>query len=436
MAKLKKQNLYWLMLPSAGFYIYIAYFLDRSESIPLLTAYTLLFVFYSITLIGSKKKKIVTNLVIASVVFRLLLLFAFPNLSDDIYRFVWDGRLINAGLHPFAELPNFYLKKSIAGIDQELFSKLNSKQYFTIYPPIAQFIFWLSTAFTDSIFTSVIIIRLLIIAAEIGSIVVIIKLLDIYNLPKKKVLIYALNPLVILELTGNLHFEGFMIFFLLLFVYFLEKSKPIQSGIFFAFSVASKLIPLMMLPVLLKKLPAKKWFSIYIISGLAIALLFLPLFSIELVNGMMDSLSLYFQTFEFNASIYYLVRQIGLIVIGYNIIGIAGPYLAIAAFVIIMIISLRHKKESNIFPTMMWILLTYFLFATTVHPWYITTLVAISLFTEFRFALVWSFIIFFTYLGYSTYGFEENNWVIFFEYAVLFGFIRYEWKLVRQKNAW
>jgi alpha-1,6-mannosyltransferase len=221
MAKLKKQNLYWLMLPSAGFYIYIAYFLERSESLPLLAAYTLLFIFYSVSLIGSKKKKVVINLVIASVVFRILLLFAFPNLSDDIYRFVWDGRLINAGLHPFAQLPDYYLQKSLVGIDQELFSKLNSKQYFTIYPPFAQFIFWLSTAFTSNIIISVIIIRVLIIAAEIGSIIIILKLLDLYKIHRKKVLIYALNPLVILELTGNLHFEAFMIFFLMLFVYFL-----------------------------------------------------------------------------------------------------------------------------------------------------------------------------------------------------------------------
>ncbi|MEQ9229236.1 MAG: hypothetical protein RIF46_01035, partial [Cyclobacteriaceae bacterium] len=74
------------------------------------------------------------------------MLFATPSLSDDFYRFIWDGRLLAHGIHPFAELPGFYLDPSlnIPGIDQSLFDNLNSKEYFTIYPPFAQLIFLIS----------------------------------------------------------------------------------------------------------------------------------------------------------------------------------------------------------------------------------------------------------------------------------------------------
>jgi hypothetical protein len=87
--------------------------------------------------------------------------------------------------------------------------------YFTGYPPICQFIFGLATKlFGGNLVWSIAVIRLFIIASEIGTIYFLRKILSAFNLPLRNVLIYALNPLVIIELTGNLHMEGVMIFFL------------------------------------------------------------------------------------------------------------------------------------------------------------------------------------------------------------------------------
>jgi hypothetical protein len=100
-------------------------------------------------------------------------------------------------MHPFTKLPPEFLSMNLTGIDQSLFDKLNSKNYFTIYPPVAQGIFMLSAKFSNSIEGSVLAMRVLILLAEAGSIYLLLKIIAVYKLPKGNVLLYALNPLVI-----------------------------------------------------------------------------------------------------------------------------------------------------------------------------------------------------------------------------------------------
>ena len=62
---------------------------------------------------------------------RLMLLFSFPNLSDDIFRFIWDGRMCSLGINPYGYLPSEIVDNH-AALGAELYSELNSPNYFTI----------------------------------------------------------------------------------------------------------------------------------------------------------------------------------------------------------------------------------------------------------------------------------------------------------------
>jgi hypothetical protein len=86
------------------------------------------------------------------------------------------------------------------------------------------------------------------------------------------------------------------------------------SGIFFAFSIASKLIPLAFLPFLIRRLGWRKSLVFFLTIAATILLLFLPYVSRELFLQIAGSLDLYFQKFEFNASVFYLVRWVGFMV--------------------------------------------------------------------------------------------------------------------------
>ena len=198
----------------------LGYFVERSQFFLLISGIFIFFIIYLSTFQYFKKEQDIWFFIGLGVLLRLILLFSLPNLSDDIYRFIWDGRLLVNGINPFDQLPSFYMEQgiSIPGINQPLYQLLNSPNYFTIYPPVCQGIFafavWL---FPDSILGSSIVIKSIFLFFEIGTIALMIQLLKHFMLPLRNVLLYILNPLIILELIGNIHFEAAMLFFCLLY---------------------------------------------------------------------------------------------------------------------------------------------------------------------------------------------------------------------------
>ena len=425
--RLSRHQLLLLVLLTASSigYVCVGYVVTREQSEVISLVFTILFAAYG-WLVLTRERINIRQIVTWAVVFRILFLLSFPVLSDDIYRFIWDGYLLNAGINPFSHLPAFYLENEIQipGITTELYKLLNSPTYYTVYPPLAQFIFWIATWAGEAPHTGAIVIRVFIIAAEVASLQLMMYLLRVYRLPARNVLIYALNPLVIIELTGNLHFEAFMILFLLLAMFCLVSNRVVRAGMFMAASVASKLIPLMLLPLFIKRLKFKKLVYFYLSTGAFIILFFLPLLSNEFLTGMSDSIGLYFQKFEFNASIYYLLREVGFLITGYNTIAVIGKMLPIVVVAGIVLLTVFNRQST--WHAMLWSLTLYLLLSTTVHPWYIATLVGLSVFTSYRFPAMWSWLIMYTYLGYSADGFSENYWVITIEYFVVIAYLIYE----------
>lgn len=352
---------------------------------------------------------------------RLILFFSIPSLSDDIYRFIWDGTLLNNGLHPFAELPGYYLTKEVPGITPELYNQLNSPEYFTIYPPINQFVFASATWLSSDWLVTTNVIRALLSGADIGAFILLRKLLQHYQKPVHLAFWYFLNPLVLLEFTGNVHFEGLVIFFLLAGIYLFEIKKNFLSSIGLGLAIGSKLLPLIYLPYLLfQGFKSNRWW-VAILAGAYGALTLIPLVDESFINGLSTSLNLYFQTFEFNASLYFIARQIGFWVYGYNNIALIGPLLSVVSLLSILALSfIAVKKQWSIPKTFLFILTSYLLLATTVHPWYIIPLIALGVLSGYWYPVVWSAMIFTTYFGYTLNGFELPMWVVVIEYTVVF----------------
>lgn len=404
--------------------ILFGYFIDRTQTSLIMTGFGLMLVFsFWVT---KKTDEVDADLPYYwSMLLRLLLLFSIPGLSDDVYRFIWDGRLIYNGLDPFAQLPPAYLNKG-TGLTNELFGLLNSQAYFTIYPPLNQAIFFLSVVFNpESEIWSIVIIRVIILAFEFGNIRLIRKLLRHYGLPQKYGLLYALNPLVILELTGNLHFEGILIFFLLLSIWFYEQKRFYRSALFFGLSVATKFLPLIFLPLMMKKLGLKNGIYYCLIVGAVIVLNFLPVWDSAIFQGTAESLELYFQKFEFNGSIYYLARWYGFETEGFNIIAKSGKWMALATLISITIYSFLGKSK-KLPENMLWIWALYLLFATTVHPWYAIPLLALSVFSTKRFPYLLTILIFITYSNYGGEVFTERLWIVILEYSLVIILAIYE----------
>ncbi len=373
---------------------------------------------------------------------RVAVLFTFPTLSDDVYRFIWDGRLLSNGINPFSHLPSYYIENQnvIQEIDTALFQKLNSPNYFTIYPPVCQSVFWLAcTAFPTNQWASMLAMKIFLLGCELGSFYFILKLLKQLCLDKSRFFWYALHPLIILEICGNLHFEGAMICFLLGAFYFLLEAEKIEktskqalfllsvAALFFALSVASKLLPLLFLPILWRYLGLKKGFVFLLLVGVFCTMLFLPLLNVTMLQNMRSSLALYFQTFEFNASLYYLLKPIGTWLYGYNPRIEISRILSILSVVGVFFFAFRQQKNgtSALFSHLLFAFVFYLCCATTVHPWYLSMALALSIFTPYRFVLLWSSLIFLTYSHYQNGFFQEHYHYILMEYGVVFGYFLY-----------
>lgn len=418
-------------------YFYFAYYLQRENFIELSSLYAVLFLPF---LYFIKFEKQNFQLLIGlSILFRLIFLIAIPNLSQDFYRFIWDGRMILEGFNPYISLPETFIQNQNYPVNQAIdlykgMGTLNGS-HFTNYPPINQLNFFIAAFFSNSsILGAAIVMRLQIILADIGILYFGKKILEKLNLPIHHIFLYALNPFIIIELTGNLHFEPVMLFFLVWSLYLLLHKKWIWAALLLGLSVSVKLIPLLFLPLFYQwfvfgevkgERQSGKGFIQLLGFGLIVILtnilLFLPFVSSELINSYSDSVGLWFQNFEFNASLYYIAREIGYLFRGYNEIAIIGKILpAIALLFLLIITFFRKNKKPQELVTALLIGITFYYFTTTtMHPWYLATLVLLSVFTKYRFTLIWSVAIILSYQAYANNPWQENLWFVFVEYLLV-----------------
>ena len=230
----------------------VAYFLERTAFSKLTFLWFSLFgCFY---LLMKSNTITCSNLIGISILFRLIFLFATPNLSQDFYRFIWDGRMILEGLNPYLSIPETFIQQNIHPIAEasELYAGMGDMNgsHYTNYPPLNQLCFFIAALFSGkSIFGSIIVLRLILILADIGILYFGKKLLEKLQLPVKNIFWYILNPFIIIEMTGNLHFEPVMLFFLIWGLYKLQQQKWMLAAILIACAISVKLIPLLFLPL-------------------------------------------------------------------------------------------------------------------------------------------------------------------------------------------
>ena len=417
----------------------IGYFVDRQNFTHFFIVYSVLFALYFFILKTSKNEFDFSFWLKMALILRGCLVFAMPNLSDDIYRFIWDGRLIHLGINPFDFKPVHYFENHLhtQTLTPELYQRLNSKNYHTVYPSVCQAFFSFAVwIFPKNIYGATVVIKSLLCLCDIGSIFLIKKLLE--N-SKPKTLIYALNPLIIIELCSNIHFEGVAILFFLLSIFLIKKNSVVLSSVAFSLSIASKILPLIFLPFFIKNVGWRKGIAYYVMVGVFTLLLFLPLYNATFFPNLKSSLDLYNKKFEFNASLYYIVREFGFWLKGYNWGQLTTPYFNVLVLLSIFILFLKQKKSEtfnleSFFKNCLFAYSIYCLCAATVHPWYASLALVFSVFTSYRYPSVWTYFIGLTYIHYSYSTYLENYWVIAMEYLIVIGVALRELKMLRSSS--
>ena len=186
-------------------------------------------------------------IVVVAVACRLPALFAQPYLSSDIYRYVWDGIVQHAHISPYRYVPGDPALVFLRAPHQNIFDHINRREYaHTIYPPVAEMLFYLVTAISPT----VTFMKIAMVLFEGVTISALIALLNALGRRPEQVLLYAWCPLLVWEVAGSGHLDSAAMAFIALALLARLRRRPVATGILLGIAVMIKFYPLVLLPAL------------------------------------------------------------------------------------------------------------------------------------------------------------------------------------------
>jgi alpha-1,6-mannosyltransferase len=399
--------------------------------------------FWMLANVGQNTRPIVV--LAAGMGLRALLLGDQPHLSEDVYRFLWDGHLWNHGVHPFAHTPRYVLEQlQVPGITAEWLARLNSPDYHTVYPPLGQLFFRIAAYVADgNLTTGVFLLQFFIFLGECLTLVALWRWLEAVR-PEWTTMglaLYAFHPLAIIETVGNIHFEGMMVGCMLAALVCLHRGRDAWAGTWWAAGIAVKLLPLLFAPLLAGWLGGPRVWRFGLATAIATVAFFMPLADVEVLRNMQRSVGLYFQKFEFNASLYYLLSHASPWFTGWYEGAIIGPTLGQITVFVLLYWSywLFSKKTTATLGQLQTALLgigTLYLFnATTVHPWYIVVPLALGAGTGLVYPALWGVLAFLSYSHYIGGGRQEQFGWIALEYGAVLLAIVAQWRFAQNEKG-
>ena len=186
--------------------------------------------------------------IVLAVLFRLSLLFSPPYLSDDIYRYIWDGRVQAAGINPYRYIP---ADSALAQLqDDKIYPRINRKDYArTIYPPVAEAVFFLTTRISETVTWM----KATMVLFEALAVWALAQLLTSFGLPRQRILLYAWHPLVVWEFAGSGHVDSIAIAFIALALLARRRNSEIGTGLTVACATLGKVFPFVLFPAFYKR---------------------------------------------------------------------------------------------------------------------------------------------------------------------------------------
>ncbi len=356
-----------------------------------------------------------------------------PELSNDFNRFLWDGEWLTRGVNPYDFRPdqlNQHKAFAISPYLKELYNNMGtlSQQNYSCYPPLTQVFFTIAAFLSESSFVGLLVLRLLFIGVVLLALKSSRRFVERGILDQKAIWFLFLNPLFLIEVFFNLHFEGLMICLLLVSFIHLMELKLVTGSVLFAAAVHIKLIPLMLLPFFWRFLGWRKALWLYVLVLCGVVLFALPLIDQHNYRNFMESLTLYFKVFEFNSFILHYYLQYGYWKLGWNATMFYGPRLARIAIQCIIVLALygQFNTPEALFKRMTIAYFIYLLLSSTIHPWYILPLLFLSTFTTYLFPLLWSLTVILSYSHYTEGNSASTNelslWIEYLPVLVLFGY--------------
>jgi alpha-1,6-mannosyltransferase len=322
----------------------------------------------------------------AAVAFRIVVLFATPpTLSDDVYRYIWDGRVSGAGVNPYAHAVN---SPDLDWLDSPQRGLVNNDWMASPYLPVAQV---LSAAVYCVVPDSPLAFQVIAVVLDLLTGWVIVDLLGRVSLPRALGLVYLWNPLVVVEFAHGAHVvDALMLCLVMLALWTLVARRlRVISAIALAAATLTKGLPVLLMPLLVRRWrfgPTLLYGSLVFAACAVFALgagwgLAGPLDG----EGVFGALRIYGAHWNYNGGVYHWLEVLlsgyptpGAVppeVVTWRPIAITKGIVGVALLVVLAAVWIRGRRcgdDGSLLKLAVVPLGAYLILATTVHPWYVT----------------------------------------------------------------
>lgn len=197
---------------------------------------------------GGLPRRVFVAILGVAAVMRLGVVFAPPYLTDDLYRYIWDGRVEAAGINPYRYVPADARLASLR--DEAIYPNINRRNYArTIYPPVAEAIFLVTTRISESVTWM----KATMLAFDLASAAILLRLLILAGLPIERILIYLWHPLTLWEFAGSAHIDAVVMMFVALALSARRREAAWLTGIALACATLVKFLPAVIFPALYRR---------------------------------------------------------------------------------------------------------------------------------------------------------------------------------------
>jgi hypothetical protein len=265
------------------------------------TLYAVAFGFFALAALRLRRYRAVpaSGLLVMAVALatRAALLPVTPTLSDDIHRYVWEGRVLAEGGDPYHQAP---IDPRLTRLrDPRVWPRVNHPELATIYPPAAEAGF----ALVAKISPTVAAMKTWVLLHDLALVGALLLWSGRSEAGAAAALVYAWNPLVLVEYAGSGHNEPTALLFMVL-AFVLAERRPVLSGLALAIGALVKLAPLAALPFLMRR-----WSTRGRIACLALLVPGLAWYWM-LTRGSDSGLHAYWETWRNNALLFDLLERI------------------------------------------------------------------------------------------------------------------------------
>jgi alpha-1,6-mannosyltransferase len=233
---------------------------------------------------------------IAAILFRFLALPESPALSDDIYRYLWDGHVQTRGINPYLYSPDSAALDHVATPYRDL---INNPELPTIYPPVSQLVFFASAFLPGGVFS----LKVLLILFDLGTVLVLAAILKTRGQSPARVVIYAWSPLAVIEVAWSGHVDPVGVFLLMVASLAFIKGRRRLGWVAGALSGGAKYAGWLAMAPFIRRRNLRSLFLLPVVIGLV----YLPYAAAGF--GVTGSLFTYAERWRFNDSLFAGILQ-------------------------------------------------------------------------------------------------------------------------------